>query len=82
MTRFFSRRVLCRWTLLSLVLLILLPSLSRAETIEDSLEAFGLYIFKSSIVAPDFTTTDLQGNPVRLEDYRGKVILLVFWATW
>jgi len=30
----------------------------------------------------DFTTTDLQGNTVKLSDYEGKVIFLNFWATW
>jgi thiol-disulfide isomerase/thioredoxin len=33
-------------------------------------------------VAPDFTTTDLVGQPVKLSDYRGKVVVLDFWATW
>jgi peroxiredoxin len=33
-------------------------------------------------MAPDFTTTDLAGKPVRLSDYRGKVVVLDFWATW
>jgi cytochrome c biogenesis protein CcmG, thiol:disulfide interchange protein DsbE len=32
--------------------------------------------------APDFSRTDLAGNPVRLADYHGKVVLLNFWATW
>lgn len=32
--------------------------------------------------APDFTLTDLEGNPVRLSDFRGKTVLLHFWATW
>ena len=30
--------------------------------------------------APDFTLTDLNGNAVRLRDFRGKVIFLNFWA--
>jgi len=32
--------------------------------------------------APDFTTQTLDGQPVKLSDYRGKVVLLNFWATW
>ena len=32
--------------------------------------------------APDFTLLDLSGQPVSLSDYRGKTVLLNFWATW
>jgi len=36
----------------------------------------------SSKTAPDFTLKDLSGNSVSLQQYRGKVVLLDFWATW
>ena len=32
--------------------------------------------------APDFARQDLSGHPVRLADYRGKWVLLNFWASW
>jgi thiol-disulfide isomerase/thioredoxin len=32
--------------------------------------------------APDFTAIDHKGQPVKLSDFRGKVVLLNFWASW
>ncbi len=32
--------------------------------------------------APDFMVKGLQGNDVRLSDYRGRLVFLNFWATW
>jgi cytochrome oxidase Cu insertion factor (SCO1/SenC/PrrC family) len=32
--------------------------------------------------APAFSLPSLDGRTVRLEDFRGKVVLLFFWATW
>jgi peroxiredoxin len=33
-------------------------------------------------MAPAFTLTDLDGKSVSLVDFRGKVVVLDFWATW
>lgn len=32
--------------------------------------------------APDFTLVDLQGKKVSLASYRGKAVVIDFWATW
>ena len=32
--------------------------------------------------APEFALKDVDGRTVKLSDYRGKVVLLDFWATW
>lgn len=33
-------------------------------------------------IAPDFIVSDLDGNRHQLSDYRGKPVLLNFWASW
>jgi hypothetical protein len=32
--------------------------------------------------APDIVGKDLDGKPLKLSDYRGKVVLLDFWGNW
>lgn len=32
--------------------------------------------------APDFTLRDLQGREVSLSDFKGKTVVIDFWATW
>jgi peroxiredoxin len=44
-------------------------------------EASGPAIAKG-VVAPAFTLTDSAGKTAKLDDYKGKVVLLDFWATW
>ncbi len=37
---------------------------------------------KQGQTAPDFTIEDIDGNPVTLSSFRGKVVLMAFWASW
>ena len=37
---------------------------------------------KQGLTAPDFTLRNLEGRDVRLSQYRGKIVLLEFWAPW
>jgi len=34
------------------------------------------------VLAPDFSLTNLDGDPVTLSDYAGQIVVLDFWATW
>ena len=52
-------------------------SKSRSETAANSAKTL-----KDRKTAPDFTLKDGDGAAVKLSDYRGKVVLLNFWATW
>jgi len=39
-------------------------------------------LLEAGSIAPDFTVYDPQGKPVKLSDYKGKTVVLDFWATW
>ncbi len=44
--------------------------------------SFTLVSFTLGAVAADFSWKDTQGHPQKLADYRGKWVLVNFWATW
>lgn len=48
--------------------------------IKDVIETAG----KTAIgkIAPDFTQNDTGGNPITLSSYRGRYVLIEFWASW
>jgi len=51
-----------------------------ARTLRNQLEA--LKATANGAMAPDFEQTDTLGRPVRLSSFRGKNVLLDFWASW
>ncbi|MBZ5551160.1 MAG: TlpA family protein disulfide reductase [Acidobacteriia bacterium] len=72
-----------RYLSIALLVLFLVLSIGLQYKIRfprsGSLRGSGL---ENMSIAPDFNLQDLAGNTVSLEDYRGKVVILSFWATW
>jgi len=54
------------------------------ETAEDDARAAEVSSgpIRRGAVAPDFQLKDLDGQSVRLSDWRGRPVLINFWATW
>jgi peroxiredoxin len=50
--------------------------------LESLYAALGMRRPVESAAAPDFTLLSLEGQPAQLREFRGKVVLLNFWATW
>lgn len=55
---------------------------SWGATMADPYEAMGIARPDHAVQALNFTLPMLEGGQSRLADYRGKVVLLNFWATW
>lgn len=56
------------WPLLAIIPLMLLVGHFRAPDLPKR--------------APEFTLQTVDGAPLKLADYRGRTVLLNFWATW
>ena len=59
------------------------PAKMRLEDIILRARTWGpVYESWSGSYAPDFTLSDITGRQHKLSDYRGKNVVIVFWATW
>ena len=68
--------------LLSIVLNVSLFITYSAAGHEDYALNFGVQEYPDPIEAVDFTLKDSDNKKVSLKNYRGKIIMLNFWATW
>jgi thiol-disulfide isomerase/thioredoxin len=74
---FHHRRVLFHYVITSLLLCVLPLQAAAPQDGRPTIRFVG-----NPDPAPDFKLSGLDGKPVTLADFKGKVILLNFWATW
>ena len=65
----------------ALVLGLLMSAALFAQ--EEDLDAkYAADLLKPGAAAPEFTLNDIDGNAVSMSQFRGKTVVLVFWASW
>ena len=69
-----------RW--LPALLLIALCPAALGAAVDDRLKKLGFLVQEGLVESPGFTTEDAAGNRVDAASFRGKLVLLNFWATW
>jgi len=58
------------------------PKVSLQSVVDGAKTWYPAYEKWHGKSAPDFTLTDIEGNPHKLSDYRGRSVVVVFFATW
>jgi thiol-disulfide isomerase/thioredoxin len=65
---------------LAFLIMVSAPSVTYSSNLKEVIREFQMVELHQS--APNFTFTDAQGRKVDLSSYRGKAVLLHFWASW
>ena len=68
--------------LLVILTMMLVGAIAYAQQQEDLDAQYATELIKPGKKVPDFTLNDLNGKPHKLSEFRGKKVVLVFWATW
>ena len=55
---------------------------SSSQPDTPSCQSFGIQRFQEKKEAPAFSLMGLDGKPISLSDFKGKSVLITFWATW
>ena len=72
-----------RWTIFGLMgLALTIPLVGSSFNLACAQGANIFQSYAKPLPLPDFSLEDLSGKMIQIKDYRGKVLLLHFWATW
>ena len=68
---------------LTFALLLCFGTGLRAQNQEEDLDLqYAVDLIAKGQSVPDFSLKDISGNTVSMSDFRGKTVLLLFWASW
>lgn len=65
-----------------LLILSVVPAMAQQTEVEDLDLKYATTLLKPGSVAPDFALSTPDGRTVRLSDYKGKYVVIDFWASW
>ena len=71
-----------KYFVLALALLTGISMAAQNQKETDPDVEYAAEMLKSEVAAPDFTLNDIDGKPVRFSDFKGKNVVLIFWASW
>ncbi|MCW1966849.1 MAG: TlpA family protein disulfide reductase [Anaerolineae bacterium] len=74
--------VLLVFSLLGIGAAVLVINLSNTELSNTAQNSPVRRVLRENTLAPDFTLTTLEGATIKLSDYKGRRIMLNFWASW
>lgn len=77
-----SPSIMIGMTIMFILYLQVVRAASPSQAECPSCDSFGIQRFQEKKEAPAFSLKGLDGKQVSLSDFKGKPVLIVFWATW
>src|SRR5574344_2241503 len=68
--------------LYTFIILLFIGGYSIQASAEDDDDKYAVELLKTGTPAPDFKLTDINGNAVSLSQFKGKYVVVDFWASW
>ncbi len=83
-----KKRIVASLSIVMGMTILLIPGLqvvraaSSSQQESLSCNSFGVQRYQERKAAPVFSLKGLDGNQVSLSDFKGKPVIIFFWATW
>ena len=77
-----SLSIVIGMTIMLIPCLQIVRAASPTQSESSSCNSFGVQRYQGKKEAPAFSLKGLDGKQVSLSDFKGKPVIIVFWATW